>query len=359
LTTIRAALVTPLSGSLAGFGRAGAHALALWARAAANLPAPADRVDLRVHDTAPDSAGALRAALAGRPQLLFGPYGSGPALAVAQRTGRLLWNHGGAASELGGPDYPQVVSLLAPASGYHSGTLELLRCLDPALATVVLLHGQTGFGRDVAAGAAAAAGRLGLAVRRRGLPRGRAAAAVSQAPEADLLLVAGSFADELAVARAALARPWRAAAFVAAGEEGPLAALGDAREGLLGPAQWVASVAPEPDEGPPAGWFVRAYQAEVGEPPPYPAAQAFAAGVVAARCARDAGVLDEAALRAAARSLSCTTLFGRFRLDDRGRQVGHRVRTVQWQDGRRRVVWPADVAEAPAVHPRTPKGLPP
>jgi ABC-type branched-subunit amino acid transport system substrate-binding protein len=169
-----------------------------------------------------------------------------------------------------------------------------------------------------------------------------------------VLLVAGSFADELAVARATLPRRWRATAFVAAGEEGTLAGLGAAREGLLGPAQWVASAAPEPDEGPPAGWFVRAYQAEVGEPPPYPAAQAFAAGLVAARCARDAGVLDDPALRAAARSLSCTTLFGRFRLDDRGRQVGHRVLTVQWQAGRRRVVWPPEVAEAATVHPRAP-----
>jgi branched-chain amino acid transport system substrate-binding protein len=354
LTTIRAALVTPLSGSLAGFGRAGAHALALWARSAADLPPPADRVDLSVHDAAPDPTGALRAALETRPQLLFGPYGSGPALAVARSTGRLVWNHGGAASELGGPAYPQVVSLPAPAWSYHAGALELLRRLDPGLVTAVLLHGQTGFGRDVAAGAVAAAGRLGLALRRLGLPRGRAATIASQAPEGDVLLVAGSFADELAVARAVLQRPWRAAALVAAGEEATLAALGVAREGLLGPAQWVASVAPEPDEGPPAGWFVRAYQAEVGEPPPYPAAQAFAAGLVAARCARDAGVLDDLALRAAARSLSCTTLFGRFRLDDHGRQVGHRLLTVQWQGGRRRVVWPLELAEAATVHPRVP-----
>jgi branched-chain amino acid transport system substrate-binding protein len=354
LTTIRAALVTPLSGPLAGFGRAGAHALGLWARSAAELPAPAGRVDLRVHDAAPDTTAALRAALATRPQLLFGPYGSGPALTLAKRTGRLVWNHGGAASELGGPTYPQVVSLLAPASSYHAGTLALLRRLDPGLATVVLLHGETGFGRDVAAGADAAARRLGFTVRRVAFPSGRAAPVASQAPEGDVLLVAGSFADELAVARATLPRRWRAAAFVAAGEEGTLAGLGAAREGLLGPAQWVASAAPEPDEGPPAGWFVRAYQAEVGEPPPYPAAQAFAAGLVAARCARDAGVLDDPALRAAARSLSCTTLFGRFRLDDRGRQVGHRVLTVQWQAGRRRVVWPPEVAEAATVHPRAP-----
>jgi hypothetical protein len=30
------------------------------------------------------------------------------------------------------------------------------------------------------------------------------------------------------------------------------------------------------------------------------------------------------------------------------------VLTVQWQAGRRRVVWPPEVAEAATVHPRAP-----
>ncbi|HZD65187.1 MAG TPA: hypothetical protein VE152_03725, partial [Acidimicrobiales bacterium] len=93
--TLRAALVTPLSGSLAGYGRAGATALGLWAERYARRP-----VELSVHDAHPDPVAALRTAEQERPRLLFGPYGSGPAIAVARAASRPVWNHGGASSAL-------------------------------------------------------------------------------------------------------------------------------------------------------------------------------------------------------------------------------------------------------------------
>ncbi len=165
-----------------------------------------------------------------------------------------------------------------------------------------------------------------------------------------MLLVVGPFADELAAARRLLARPWRAAAFVGAGVEEVLAPLGAAREGLLGPAQWVERVAAAPDEGPDAAWFGAAFREATGAAPPYPAAAAFAAGVLAARCLREAGSAQDAAVRAAADRLAARTLFGAFRLDPAtGLQVGHEVLTVQWQAGVRRVVWPPGRAERPLL----------
>src|SRR6478609_11709477 len=71
----RAVLVTPLSGPLARFGKAGASALALWADGSG--------VSLEVIDAYPSAASAIRAAEAGGPDVVFGPYGSGPALAAA------------------------------------------------------------------------------------------------------------------------------------------------------------------------------------------------------------------------------------------------------------------------------------
>jgi branched-chain amino acid transport system substrate-binding protein len=163
--------------------------------------------------------------------------------------------------------------------------------------------------------------------------------------------VVGRFEDEVALARSLLTPGrWRAAAFVGAGTDEVLAALPAAsRDGLLGPAQWVPAAAPpDPADGPSADWFVAAYRRLAGADPPYPAAQAFAAGVLALRC-RPHGGDDLAALNAAA-ALDTTTLLGRFRLDPAtGLQVGHEVLTVQWQDGRRRVVWPVGVAEAGVV----------
>jgi branched-chain amino acid transport system substrate-binding protein len=111
---------------------------------------------------------------------------------------------------------------------------------------------------------------------------------VPAVPDGDVLLVVGNFADELAVASLLLTRPWRFAAFVGAGVDEVLTTLGNQREGLLGPAQWLPTAAIEPDEGPDSDWFVEAYRKEAGTDPPYVAAQAFAAGVLYARCLRDA-----------------------------------------------------------------------
>lgn len=333
---IHAALVTPTSGPLALFGGAGAVALRAWAeRFSGDLG-----VRLGVHDAYPDPVAALHRALADRPDLLFGPYGSGPAAAVARATDRLVWNHGGAT--LGARS--TVVNLLSPARTYFDGTVRSVLDADPGVRSAAILHGDTAFGRQVGAGAAATATALGLTV--------RATTDLSDLPEADLLLVAGRFEDEVAAARRLLPGRWRAAAFVGAGVEEVLAGLGGDREGLLGPAQWIAAAAPEPDEGPALPEFAAAYRDLGGREPPYPAVQAFAAGLVAARCVRDAGGTDDAALRAAALHLDRTTVFGRFALDPvTGAQVGHRVVTVQWQDGARRVVWPPERAQA-AVRPR-------
>ena len=148
-------------------------------------------------------------------------------------------------------------------------------------------------------------------------------------------------------------RPWRALGFVAAGVDEVLRSMGEAREGLIGPAQWIAEAAPTPDEGPDAPWFAARYRAVAATEPPYPAAQALAAGLVAARCLREAGSADDEALLAAATRLRCRTLYGDFRIDPTtGLQVGHRVLTVQWQSGARRVIWPPPVAERALVHPR-------
>ncbi|MGH3194778.1 MAG: ABC transporter substrate-binding protein [Streptosporangiaceae bacterium] len=336
---VRAALVTPLSGELGGYGRAGALALDLWAAWHNRQFSP--EIELSVFDTGRDPVAALARAELTQADLLFGPYGSGPMAAIATATSRLVWNHGGARV----PPGRNVVTVLAPADTYFHGAIRAARQADPDVRSVCVLSGHKGFGRSVAAGAGCEAGRLGLRV-----TEGRLDAA---AQHADMLLAAGRFAEEVAAARRLLpGQRWRAAGFVGAGVEEVLADLGSAREGLLGPAQWLAEAAPSPDEGPSAAEFVAAYRYRAGSDPPYPAAQAFAGGVIVTRCLRDAGTAADAALLAAACALDCTTMFGPFRLDPKTRrQVGHQVLTVQWQDGARRVIWPPEQAQAGLRYP--------
>ena len=354
MSELRALVVTPLSGPLARFGRTTAAALQLWADQAAHLPPGWYRVRLEVEDAHPRPAAAMRRGLASEPHVIFGPYGSGPAREALGATGRVVWNHGGAVSSLRWPEFPGAINVLAPASSYFQGILEAVRSAEPESGRhVMILHTSSGFGADVARGATDSAVRLGFRTTAVGFARGESARAVSRVPDADVLLVAGGFEDELAAARALLGARWRAAGFVSAGVDEVLASLGRAREGLLGPAQWTASAAPEPDEGPDARWFVRRYRSMVGGAPPYPAVQAFAAGLLAARSLRESEGVHDAAQLAAARRLACRTLYGAFRLDlAMGLQIGHQVLTVQWQNGKRRVVWPPEVAERPLVYPR-------
>lgn len=346
MTTLRATLLTPLSGPLALFGQASAHGLSLWANAAARLPAPYSGVELTVRDSSPNTSAVLQATLQENPDLLFGPYGTGPMLAAARATSRVIWNHGGATSRLRWPDFPHVMNVLAPSSSYFAGVLEAIHAADETIRKVALVHSTTSFGRDVALGASTKAIELGMRVQDVPFAASNPLAVASSVPDADVLLVVGTFADELALASLLLGRDWKYASFIGAGTMEVLAALGKRREGLIGPTQWLASVALAQDEGPDTSWLVARYQEQTGQEPSYPAVQAFTAGLLAARCLRDAGSCEDERMLAVARALRCTTLYGPFELNAvTGLQIGHRVLVVQWQNGERRVVWPREVAE--------------
>ena len=340
---IRAAMVTPLNGPLALYGRVAGEAVGLWAEEVAEP----ESVALTLYDTHPDPVSAVRQAEASRPDVLFGPYGRGPALAVARATSRLVWNGGGATARLAAPEFENVVNIPAPAASYFEGGLEAIRAADPQVGSVVVIHTGRGFSGEVARGAVSSAKRMGMTCAEVLFQPGRAGESLSRAPGGDVLAMVGSFEDELEVVRAVKRRRWRAVLSVAAGVDEVLEALGDRREGLLGPAQWTPGVAPRPDLGPDAQWFVSAYDRRFGASPPYPAVQALAAAIIWSECVRAAGTLDDEALLVQARRLDVRTLYGGFRLHPvTGLQVGHRVVTVQWQDGVRRVVWPPHRAEA-------------
>ncbi|MEO6794132.1 MAG: ABC transporter substrate-binding protein [Mycobacterium sp.] len=331
---VRGVLVTPLSGPLARFGPAGANALALWAEGAG--------VSLEVLDAHPSAASAIRAAEASRPDVVFGPYGSGPARAAAAASAGVIWNHGGATDRLARPAYPRVVNVASPAARYLAAVLETLAADGlGAGSEVVILHVDTGFGREAAGGAVAAAARLGLVQQSVAFTPGRVGDVFAQVPEGDVLVSAGSFGDDVAVARWSSQRRWHGVGLVAAGVDDLRGAIGDRVERLYGPCQWFADEADDPAIGPTSAWFSRRYRDAHGGAPPYPAAAAFAAGVVWQHCVQLAGTVESLPVHAASQRLDTTTLFGRFRVDPiTGVQTGHRVRVVQWRGGQRMLVGP-------------------
>jgi branched-chain amino acid transport system substrate-binding protein len=171
----------------------------------------------------------------------------------------------------------------------------------------------------------------------------------------DLILGVGTTEADLAFARALGRGRARAqvVGLVAAPIEHFGAVLGPGAHGIFGPSQWEPGVRYRPDLGPTSQQFTDRFRGRFNAEPDYPAAQAYAAGLIAQRCVEIAGTLDDEALLRVARALNLTTFYGDFRLDPTtGRQVGHDLVVVQWQGANRRIVWPPAIAEAaPEIPP--------
>jgi branched-chain amino acid transport system substrate-binding protein len=289
-----------------------------------------------------------------RADVLLGPYGSHLVLAVApivDERGGLLWNHGGSADALWEGGGHRVVSAASPASDYFRALPSVLRGRDPRLTRIIALYHMRGVfapavARGLAEGAAAAGCEPAALVPF--TPAEDMTGLLDRAAAADphLLVAAGSFSDDVEIVRRRRRLPaGTRLAVVAAG----LAAFGDevgeAADGVIGPSQWE----PEgrgadgeddaPRIGPDREAFLARYRGALGGRPGYVAAQAYAVGLVAAECVRQAGTLRPDDLLPVAGRLDTTTFFGRFRLDPATlRQVGHRVLLVEWRRGRKVVL---------------------
>lgn len=287
--------------------------------------------------------------------LIIGPYGSGLAGAAghwAAQRGRVVWNHGGSADEV--ETMPRLVSIASPTSGYLAAVIHAISETVPG-GRVLIGAGTGSFGQAAARGATEAATTAGL-----GPVDVVAPTDVPDEVDADILLLAGSFDDDVAVLRRLRRRP-RVVAAVAGGlREFPEAVGSRSVEGVLAPSQWEEGLRLRPDVGPRSVDVLRAlrFRMAPGLAPgtaaahvEYPAAQAYAAVVIALRCISETGGFDDDALLAAARNLRCTTFFGRFGLGPDGRQADHEIVVVQWQHGAKCIVGPPGVAERSVALP--------
>ena len=303
-------------GPLAMQGEEAARGLKLWARL--------DGIDLRlVDDPSPDTVTGMYHQWLRDEQihLVLGPYGSGlvrRTLATVPAEANVLWNHGGSADDLARPG---AVQIAAPASSYLVGAVRL--CARRRIERVVIVTGKGPFSAFVAKGARDEARRLGIRATlvfgtdRLGPPD----------PESAVLITAGFQEDVATVERIRSGSRVQPALLgcVAAGVPQFGHRLGTLTDGVIGPTQWSPTADP-PDIGPSGARFARLYEDAYGQPPGYVAAQAAAAGFLAAAAHR------KAMNRADILAWRTSTLLGNFALDQDWRQVGHTVTTTQWSD---------------------------
>ena len=67
-----------------------------------------------------------------------------------------------------------------------------------------------------------------------------------------------------------------------------------------------------------------------------------------------AGSLDGAKIRDRIPKLDLNTVFGAFKVDQDGVQIAHKLLIFQWQDGKKVIVWPEELAPGKARFPTPP-----
>ena len=374
MPTIKVGIPVSLTGQFKTQGRQALAGLQAWAEdtnqaGGISIGPGRRRVELLHYDDRSLAAGAeaatRRLILEDRVDLIFGPYSSGltrAAAAVTTAHQQVLWNQGGA-----DPMYRpgrRIVGILVEARHYLFILPRIVPVTGPGSSTLAIMRCSAGvFPALVSEGLEPEARRRGFTeVLCREFPPDQSdfsalADEVFQA-KPDLLLVVGRIRHDIAIARALVSR-WNhstrptATAVVAAGIDLFGAELGADAEGFIGPSQWEPPAPgsevrmPDPYFGPSPLQVMeslhRAGAEAGGLPVDYPMAQAYAAGLVAQRCVLEAGNLEPAELWRAAGELEFHTFFGKFKIHPLlGWQAGHAMPLVQWQQGRKVVIWPPE-----------------
>lgn len=289
--------------------------------------------------------------------LLIGPYSSGltrAASSIAEAHKKVLWNHGGSAP---GRRSRYLVSIATPADDYFVGFLDLVRKRDPASARLGIVRKETGFSNAVVNGTRAHAKRNGfeVAVETTYPPKANGLSELVRqlnAARCELVLGVGSLHEDMRLAQA-LAKEGataQACALVAAPMREFAKELGARANGFFGPSQWEAGANYNITFGPEGRDFLKTFANAYHYEPDYPAAQGYAIGLVMQRAIEEVGNLDDNQLLNAIRNLEFTTFYGAFKIDPAtNTQSSHAVVLIQWQRGKKVIVWPKNQAQADCI----------
>ncbi|MGD8353438.1 MAG: amino acid ABC transporter substrate-binding protein [Pseudomonadota bacterium] len=304
----------------------------------------------------------------------FAPYSSGLTLAgapVAEKYGKIYMDHGGASDKIFAQGFEYIVQTIGPGSKYHAGTLEMVKTIDPSAKKVALAYEDSEFARSVMDGAEARAKELGFdIVFKRTYP-----AKVTdltpllsdlKAAGAEIVIGGGHFQDgQLMNKQMAdldinpkLLSLIAAATLPAFGE-----ALGDLAEGVMGPSHWEYGVTFSKEGamkmgktwiGPSQDEYVALFKKAVEKDmlPDYHAAEASAAVLALVLAVEKVDSVDNDKVREALGDLTFMSFYGGWDIDDTGKQVGHSMVDVQWQNGNRVIVWPEAAQTGKPVYPK-------
>ena len=293
-----------------------------------------------------------------RVDAVLGPYSSAITEAVANVTEKykkLLIAPLGSAGSIWEKGRRYLIMMVSPAEVYLEGLMDM--AARNGLKSVAVIYEDTLFPKTSVKGAMAIARKRGLdIVFLEAYPKAQIDFAglltKIRAVRPDVLAAATYFDDVVAITRQMKELDVNVKMFgTTVGGDLPeyYKALGRTGEYVYGASQWEPSLT-----YPGAREFAAAYEAEFNRIPSYHAAAAYAACILLGEAINRTGTLDPDRLREYLFKLQTVTAFGAFDVDERGYQLGHRMVTIQWQDGRQVVVWPDDVASGKIRFPTPP-----
>ncbi len=315
-----------------------------------------------------------RLATVDKVKFILAPYSSGLTLAaapIAEKYGVLMNSHGGASDYIFEQGYRFVVQTLSPASKYQTGFLDMIKAIDPDAKRLALVYEDKEFSRAVHKAAKEYAEKLGFEiVYEKTYPAGvRDLSPILnelKAAKPDVIIGGGHFADGqlLASQLAELNINVKAVSIlVAPALPAFYEALGTKAEGISAPAQWELGVTYSPEVakklgvewfGPTQEEFVKMFKEIAGEDkqPSYHAAEAAAAVLSYAKAIEKAQSLDPEKVRDAMDDLEFMCLYGLWKIDpETGKQIGHEMVIIQWQNGEKKIIWPKEAANAEPCYP--------
>lgn len=305
--------------------------------------------------------------------VIFAPYSSGLTLRgapVAEAQKMLYMDHGGANNRIFQQGFRYAVQSVGPATNYHRGTLDMIKEIDPNARNVALAYEDSEFAKMVMQGTVEHAESLGFnIVFKRTYPKGvtdlTPLLSALKATRPDFVLGGGHFEDGQLFNRqmADLGIDANALSLIAAVTlPAYYEALTAMAEGVMGPSHWEYGVRYSAAEakkvgldwfGPSQDEFVALFKQALGKDvvPDYHAAEAGVQVLAYVFAVEKARSLDTKAARDALGDLTFMSFYGGWDIDDTGLQVGHTMVEVQWQDGKRIIVWPEDAQTGKPYYP--------
>ncbi|MBI1802038.1 MAG: amino acid ABC transporter substrate-binding protein [Chloroflexi bacterium] len=296
--------------------------------------------------------------------LLLGPYGSGPtrnATVISEKYKVPMVEANGAAEDIFSRGFKYSFGILSPGKMYLRGVLEMALALDPNLKTVAILVENEIFSLEVADGAKAYAESKGLkVVYNEKYPSATkdvsSLLTVVKGLNPDIILGAGHLQDSILIVKQG--KDLGVNAKVWAFSVGPATpefrdSLKKDADYIFTGAQWTPAlkltgndVFKTPEN------YAKVFTQKYGYEPPYQAAESSAAVITYQKAIEKADSIEPEKVRAALVNLEFTSFYGLIKFDDRGINVYKAMAVEQLQtDGKKRTVFPADVAEAKPQFP--------